>query len=133
MQIISAKFEDLKVVCPVDCGNAPKKILLKELNIAFSVGDLDFILDHMIDEIHWNIVGTKLVKGKERLTDHLKQEGKALELHIGNIITHGNTGSVNGELIWGNKEKVGFCNVYNFTSAGKNAKIKEVTTYMIGI
>lgn len=135
IDIVKSEFDDLKVVCPVDCGNAPKKILLKELNIAFAVNDLDFISDHIIDDLHWNIIGEKLILGKERLFKHLKQRasGKVLELHISNIITHGNTGSVNGKLVLENKTSYGFCNVYNFTSAGRKGKIKEITTYIIEI
>src|SRR5690625_4028617 len=99
IDIVKSEFGDLKVVYSVDCGNAPKRILLRELNIAFAISDLDYIFYHIIDDLHWNIIGNQLIKGKESLSNHLKQRqgGKVLELHISNIITHGNTGSVNGE------------------------------------
>lgn len=135
MNFANSVFGELKVVFPVDCGNAPRKIVLKNLNIAFATHDADFISEHIIDDLHWNIVGNKFIQGKESLSAHLKQEQdeKISELHISNIITHGPTASVNGELIFECKKNYGFCNVYHFTSAGKNAKIKEITTYLITI
>lgn len=135
MNIVNSEFGELKVVFPVDCGNAPRKIVLKDLNIAFATHDLDFISEHITDNLHWNIVGNQLIQSKERLSAHLKQEQdeKVSELHISNIITHGPIASVNGELTLENKKLYGFCHVYHFTSAGKKGKIKEITTYLIPI
>jgi len=48
-----------------DCGNAPKKLLLKELNIAFARGDSEKILSFVTDDIVWEIVGEKRLKGIE--------------------------------------------------------------------
>lgn len=31
------------------------------------------------------------------------------------------------------KNSYAFCNIYNFTSAGKNSKIKEITSYIIEV
>lgn len=64
VEIVKGEFGDLKVVCHADCGNAPRKILLKELNIAFAIHNLKFILDHTIDDLHWNRVGNKFPKVK---------------------------------------------------------------------
>ncbi|HEU5138658.1 MAG TPA: hypothetical protein VFT51_01700 [Bacillales bacterium] len=57
------------------------------------------------------------------------KRGTESELH--NIITHGRVGSVNGALIFKNQKRLAFCDVYQFTSAGKKAKIKEITSYVI--
>lgn len=57
-------------------------------------------------------------------------KNKAIELELYNIITHGYIASVNGVVITGNKA-YNFCHVYRFIGAGKNAKIKEITSYII--
>lgn len=132
---LNPKYENLKVLCPVDCGNAPKKLLLKQLNIAFAKNDIVFITENITDDFHWNIIGEKLIQGKEDFANTLKQmpNSKVLELQINNIITHGKTASVDGTIILENKRNYAFCNVYNFTSAGKNSKVKEKTSYVIEI
>lgn len=34
-----------------DCGNAPRKELLKDLSVAFAIHDQDFILANVTDDI----------------------------------------------------------------------------------
>jgi hypothetical protein len=43
------------------------------------------------------------------------------------------TNSVNGILIFENKKSYAFCDVYIFSGAAKNAKIKEITSYVIEV
>ena len=40
---------NIKVECAEDCGNSPKKQLLKELTIAFANNDIDFCMECMSD------------------------------------------------------------------------------------
>ncbi|MBU5443107.1 nuclear transport factor 2 family protein [Paenibacillus sp. MSJ-34] len=128
-------YDNLTLICPVDCGNAPKKAQLKELNIAFAKHDIAFIIENMTEDVIWNIVGGKRIQGKERLVEALKQmkNSKITELEISNIITHGYTGSANGIMRLGNNKSYAFCNVYLFNSSAKNAKIKEITSYVIEV
>lgn len=126
-------YNDLKIICPEDCGNAPKKYFLKEVNIAFVKNNLSFIMDNITDDFNWNIIGRKSIQGKERVVETLKQmqNNKVIELHISNIITHGYDGSVNGTFILENKKSYAFCNVYKLISPRNNSKIKECTSYII--
>lgn len=126
-------YNDLKIICPEDCGNAPKKYFLKEVNVAIAKNDLSFIMDNITDDFNWNIIGRKLIQGKESFVETLKQmqNNKVIELHISNIITHGYDGSVNGTFILENKKSYAFCNVYKFISPRNNSKIKECTSYII--
>jgi hypothetical protein len=61
------------------------------------------------------------------------KDSLALELNISNIMTHGSTGAANGILIFENNKSYAFCDVYIFSSAAKNAKIKEITSYVIEV
>jgi hypothetical protein len=123
------------IICAEDCENAPKKELLKEFSIALAKNDISFIVENITDNVIWNIVGDKLIQGKDTFADTLKQmrNSTAIELHISNIITHGNTGSANGILTFENKKCFAFCDVYIFSSAAKNGKIKEITSYVIEV
>lgn len=124
-----------KIIVQEDCGNAPKKILLKELNIAFAQGDTEKILFYFTDDVEWESVGEKKLKGKENFRKeigNLKQVDVVI-LKIENIITHGWIASANGEIHLKNGKKFAFCDVYVFNSAAKNGKIKEIKSYCIAI
>jgi hypothetical protein len=130
------KTGELKVICAEDCGNAPKKKLIKDFNIAFANYDIGFIIENISGEVCWNIVGEQLViQGKEVLAATLEQmkNKKTIELQITSIITHGNTGAANGIIKYENSKTYAFCNVYIFSSTAKNAKIKEITSYVIEV
>src|SRR5690625_4522001 len=122
-----------KIVCPADCGNAPKKIVLKEFNIAMASQDKNLITSYITDDVQWNIIGNRTVHGYVKFVETLIQSAtaKVVELHIQHIITHGKEASVNGKVILENDNSISFCHVYNFNSFGKNSKIKEITSYII--
>ena len=124
-----------KVICSEDCGNAPKKALLKEVHIAFAEHDTAFILENVTDDIRWHIIGDKLIQGKSEVAAALEtmKDEKVEELTINNIITHGKTAAVNGSTTLASGRTVAFCDVYGFDGHGKNAKIKEITSYVIAL
>jgi len=128
-----SESNDLKIICPEDCGNAPKKQFLKEFIIAFAHNDLDFIMDHISDDSQWHIIGKEVIHGKANFIEALQQMQirKVTELRINKIITHGYDGSTNGTLLLENKKMYSFCNVYTFTSSRNNSKIKECISYLI--
>ena len=99
----------LKVICEENCGNAPKKEILRDFNIAFAKCDTEAIIEQVTDTIVWRMVGDKQIEGKEEFAKELARMGgeQALELHIEHIITHGNTASANGVLTFANGQR--FC------------------------
>lgn len=101
--------------------------------MAFAKNNIDFLTEAITNNIHWNIIGDKSIQGKDHFVEVLEQRKNSTvtEVHITNIITHGNTGAVNGTLIFENQQEYAFCDVYTFNSAGKNSNIKEITSYVI--
>lgn len=130
---MTTNSDKIKIYCEEDCGNAPKKELLKEFIIALAKNDLAFCSSWVHDEISWEIIGGKLIEGKESYENALNDIGAQTfqELRIHNIITHGNTASLNGTLVAKNGKRFEFCDVYNFAGFGKKAKIKKITSYVI--
>ena len=126
---------DVQVECAENCGNSPKKELLKELTIAYAKNDMDFCLQCMRDDVTWILVGKKEIQGTTEFRETLEQlnEREVKKLTIDNIITHGNTGSVNGTILLKDNNEIAFCDVYNFGGFGKKAKIKKITSYVIPI
>src|SRR5690625_5890914 len=102
--------ENIKIECAENCGNSPKKELLRDLSIAFVKNEIELCMDWMTDDVVWEIIGDKLIRGKGDFekTLHQMNNRKVQQIRIQNIITHGNTGSVNGTLIINDKESVAF-------------------------
>ena len=113
--------------------NSPKKEFLKKLNIAFATGDADFIIDHVSDDIIWDIFGDKRIEGKELFKKEINimKDYVAYELTIHNIITHGAEGALNGEMKMGGKTYV-FCDVYRFKNTTSTV-IREMNSYVIPV
>ena len=87
----------------------------------------------MTDQIIWNIIGNKQIRGKNEFTDAMNQmkNHNIEELRIHNIITHGNAGAVNGTIKQSRNRMIAFCDIFHFDGFGKNAKIKAITSYVI--
>lgn len=132
---MSTSSDNLKVHCAENCGNSPKKELLRDINISFAKSEIDFCLGWMRDDIIWDIIGEEQIQGKSEFEKTWKRriDRSVEELQIHNIITHGNTGSVNGNIILSDSTNVAFCDVYHFAGFGKTAKIKKITSYIIKI
>jgi hypothetical protein len=122
----------MKISIPKDFGNSPRKLFLKDFNVAFAKANAKFLLAHVTDDLNWNIIGDKTIKGKSDfqkvLKDMSEQKAKALEIH--KIITHGADASVNGVVTLANGKRVSFCDVYTFSSA-KGTVIKSIDSYVM--
>lgn len=121
------------VKCTENCGNSPKKQLLRDLAIAFVEGNHDFCLEWLRDDLVWTIVGKEQLIGTASFIN--KQDYvmtlKPTKLHIEHIITHGNIASLNGTLTFKDQSSIDFCHVFQFGGFGKTAKIKKITSYII--
>ncbi len=122
-----------KITVAPDCGNAPRKVFLRDFNVAFATGDSDFIISHVRDDIIWTIYGDKHIVGKEAFTREINimKDYTADEVAIHSIITHGREAALNGEMKMGQKTYA-FCDVYRFTNTTSNV-IKEMKSYVIGL
>lgn len=125
----------LKVYCKSDCGNAPRKQVLKSFNIAFASGDVEAVLEAAADDIVWERIGDRTIRGKaafaDALTSYRNQVADELRLHT--IITHGNEASANGIIKFSGRKARAFCDVYRFAGFAKTAKIKQITTYAMEV
>lgn len=129
------RYDQVKIICAEDCGNAPKKEFLRAFNVAFVCNDIGFIMDNIMDGIQWNWIGSHAWQGKDQVLRMLERlnDRTPTELIISNIITHGYTGSLNGVLNLESNVSYAFCNIYRFNSSLNKTKIKEITSYIIDL
>jgi hypothetical protein len=123
-----------KIIIGEDCGNSPKNLFVQKLTIALAKGDSKYILGNVTDDIRWNIVGDELIQGKENFAKALEQRkaGKAAQLTVQHISTHGKSGAANGTIKFKNGKTRAFCDVYEFKDT-KGSSVKEITSYVIEI
>ena len=121
-----------RIVCAEDCGNSPRRLLLKKVLTALAKGESAFALKNMTEDVVWIRPGEKAVSGKDavgKLLEQRKREAKAV-LVIDNIITHGPSGATNGAITLANGRSYAFSHVYRFNAAA-DARIKLLTEYLI--
>ncbi len=125
----------MRIVCPEDCGNAPRKAQLRDFTIACARGALESNVELLSESVEWEIVGSQRLVGLDAVRGHLEDETvqRPVELRIHTIITHGNTAALNATLFEPNGTRVEVCDVYVFAGFGKRGKIKEVKSYRIKV
>lgn len=57
--------KDFVITCAEDCGNAPKKELLKKLHIAMAGMEAQFMNENFTDGIQLNYVGERSLHGND--------------------------------------------------------------------
>ena len=125
-------METIKIIYTEDLNNNNKKQLIKNFYMAFTSQNVEFILDHVENDVHWQIVDKALILGKGMFAKKLKQMTnlRIKTLHIKNIIINGRTSAVNGVVHSDDNKNYTFCDIYHFSNAGKNAKIQRISTYI---
>ena len=122
----------LTVNVQADCGNAPRKLLLRDISIAFAERDVATLLEHAHKDITWNRVGTNITEGKaafeEALSSLTLPDARELTLH--HILTHGKEGAVSGTVIFSDGSQRDFCDVYVFSSTTSKL-VKVLQSYVI--
>lgn len=123
-----------KITVGADCGNAPKREFLKEINIAFAKGNADFLTASVTDTIVWNIIGDRIIEGKETFKQELEKmkAEKVSELILDRILTHGKEGAVSGVMKMQNGRTYAFSDFYEFSGA-KGVRVKSISSYVIDI
>lgn len=123
-----------KIITSEDCGNSPKNLFVQNVSIALAVSDAPTILNSVTEDIRWNIVGDKLVLGRDELAKTLAkaESDHVLELTILHVATHGKAGAVNGVAKLKDGKIRAFCDVYDFSGV-KGTSLKEINSYWIEI
>lgn len=115
-----------------DCGNAPKRTLLRDYTVAFADRNLAAMLAVVAEEVEWEIVGRWRTgkDGFESAVDRLLA-GDVAGLTLHSVLTHGDEGCVTGVMEMTDGRGIRFCDVYKFTGHSKTAKLKTITSFIV--
>lgn len=118
-----------------DCGNAPRKQVLRDYSVALVRRDVEALLALVADDVEWDIVGRRSVEGRDGLVSALDEvlAGEAEVLRLDAVLTHGKEGAVSGRVDFRGGGRLRFCDVHEFGGHGRSAKIKRITSYWIEV
>ncbi len=121
----------MHITVPTDCDNAPKRRLIKDINLAYAHADLENLLSYFHQDIDWEMVGDQKIVGKDAVSAFLGTVSfnKADSIEIETIISHGKFASAMGKIRYGTNI-IAFNDTYEFTSAGSGI-LKKIYSFAI--
>ena len=108
------------------------KVIVRQVDAAFSESNLEGFLEHCAEEIVWTIPGDRIVEGKEEIRQFMT-EMKGMEppkITNKNTIAEGDSVAANGEMTMkedGEDVRYSYCDVYRF----QGEKIVELNSYVV--
>lgn len=72
----------------------------REMNVAFVIGDVDFLSRHIADDVVWALDGRDKIEGKQAFLAHVKEMDVTddVKLTIDHIATNGLESAVTGKM-----------------------------------
>ncbi len=122
----------LKINVKTDCGHSPKRMFLRDFNIAFGKGDATFIIAQVTDDIVWELIGERIIEGKASFSKAINEmkEKEVAEITIEKVVTHGKEGAVNGIMKMNDGKQYAFADFYEFKNT-TSTTINTMTSYVI--
>ena len=107
---------------------------VKELSEAFAKGNMDYIMDHVTENISWHFVGERYLHGKEAVRELLEpmRGVAASEYRTKNIMLYRNKAVVEGTMKMPSEDSYAFCDVYTFDEV-QHDKLAQLSAYIMKI
>ncbi|MDN7246961.1 nuclear transport factor 2 family protein [Planococcus shenhongbingii] len=111
----------------------------EKVNRAFIEGDINFLADHVAEDVVWMMYGNKSV-GREEFINCVKEMGMGNDttvvLTIENLIASGNAVALKGKMHTnteaGDEKIYTYCDIYELENEG-SGKIKELTSFILDV
>ncbi|WP_024876409.1 nuclear transport factor 2 family protein [Saccharomonospora piscinae] len=123
----------VQITVTPDCGNAPRKQVLRDYVIALVEHDTEALRSAVADDVEWEIVGARTVRGWADFAAAVESafEQRPETVRLDSILTHGSEGAVSSRMIFTGRGELRCCDVYRFSGHSRTAKIKRITSYWI--
>ncbi|MDN5755019.1 MAG: hypothetical protein ACTHWW_06725 [Arthrobacter sp.] len=116
-----------------DCGNSPRKEILRDLVVALAQRDVEHLEAVLDEEVSWTVVGRQTVTGRAAARELALALPPVDELKFGTFLTHGRGAGVDGVLRLADGTETAFCHVLRFKSTAKSAKVADINSYLITV
>ncbi|HIV57579.1 MAG TPA: hypothetical protein H9902_06440 [Candidatus Stackebrandtia faecavium] len=121
----------VEVVATPDCGNAPRREIIKDLVVAIAEKRVDDVGAIVAADVNWTVIGEAEMDNLDRVLEWITGAENVKQVRFGSILTHGREGGVDGEFTTATGQRWAFCLVIGFASTAKTAKIKTVRAYLV--
>lgn len=118
---------------PENCGNAPRKAVVRDFLIALYQRDGAHVLDRLRDEIQWDVIGSTQLQGHDDVESWLETQPDAAALHLHTVITHGTDCGADGRVVYDDGTEIAFNHVFIFAGHAKTAQIKTIRSYLVAL
>lgn len=116
---------------PKDCGNAPRKMVIRDFLVALYRQDEHDVAAALRDDVGWEMIGFTVLNGFDEVREWLRRQPPVAELHIATVLTHGTDCAADGWVVHRDGTTTNFSHVMFFTGHTKTAKIKQLRSYLI--
>ncbi|MCP2034631.1 ketosteroid isomerase-like protein [Planomicrobium sp. HSC-17F08] len=81
-------------------ANVNSEKFFKEMNVAFVIGDLEFIERHIADDVVWKMEGEETIEGKQKFLDYVgnMDSDHDVKVTIDHVRTDGLKATVTGKM-----------------------------------
>lgn len=127
----SASNQLAVVDIPESCGNAPRKVVICDLVVAWAERRTEDVLAYLSDDIRWDVLGSEALAGENAVRDWFATAPEASELHLHTVATHGTECAVDGVLVTTTGQRLAFAHLLRFSGHSKTAVVKQLRSYLI--
>lgn len=118
------------------CGNSPRMALTADLVVAWAGGgnDDDVVGTRLADDVSHTVLGPGAADsshGAEAVARSFRAPGDVERLTVHGLLSHGKESACDGTLTLTDGSEVDFAHHFSFASAGKQAGLRSIRTYLI--
>lgn len=133
MKMLYEDYGPFQLSFPSDCGNAPKRKQLKEVAASAFLNRIEEVSDYLAENFSYTVVGKGKSGDKALFLEKvsLLAERQPTEVILPSVITHGRTAALECRANFKKGSPAAYAVFIEFTSAGKQAKIKKAAIYIV--
>lgn len=123
----------MKVQISESCGNSSRSLLAADLAVGLRNDDFEKVGQWLADDFVWVTPDGKNSISKDGLRARLDKANVSIDrLEIATAFSHGKYAAVSLVSHMTDGETLYVHDLYEFTGAGKTAKLKQLTSYVVG-
>ncbi|HCH34716.1 TPA: hypothetical protein DEW05_04290 [Candidatus Saccharibacteria bacterium] len=125
----------MRVKLLANCGNSPRSQLVADLAVSLHAGEYSKVEPWLANDFQWVTAGSDTGISREQLQRQLSESNQASVtidmLEIRTAFGHGKYAAVSSVAHMSNDTMVYSHDLYEFTGAGKTAKLLTLTSYIV--
>lgn len=124
---------DFAVIGDLKCDNAPKRRIIRDFIIGRADGKEDMLKEVLTEDVTWSVINKDEIHGFLNFYQKVSETDYNISsIEIAMNLTHGKEGAAHTTTILSDGRKIHTADFFEFASNKKDAKIKLITTYLIG-